>query len=147
LMGGLPASSDPTGTDTKPNGFISTGQGFGIKANQAGTAIFSNNMRRVDNNTTLRRPTQFEDERLLLKVSNIANNLQSTTLIGFSENATSGIDDGYDSRRLANVVSLFSHLEIGDAEFGIQSRETFDPSIKILLGFSSMVDENSEYTI
>ncbi len=147
LMGGIAAASDPTGTETIPNGFIATAQGFGIKATEAGTAIFTNNMRRVYNNNTLRKASPTENDRVLLKVSNTANNLQSTTLIGFTENATSGIDRGYDSRRLANVISLYSHLEIGDEEFGIQSRESFDPSIKILIGFSSMLDENSEYTL
>ncbi len=41
LSGGVPAASDP-GTTTTPNGYISTGQGFGIKATAAGTATFNN---------------------------------------------------------------------------------------------------------
>ncbi|MBX2827381.1 MAG: T9SS type A sorting domain-containing protein [Flavobacteriaceae bacterium] len=147
LMGGVAAASDPSGT-TVPNGIISTSQGFGIKATAAGTAVFNNAMRRTTGNTTLRF-TQHEDElnRLWLQVQNDEHELYSSTLIGFTDNATAGMDAGYDSRRLASVVSLFSHLEDGSGELGIQSREAFESGIKVPLGFSTLVERESQYTI
>jgi hypothetical protein len=73
--------------------------------------------------------------------------MQNATLIGFSENTTTSIDTGYDSRRLATIVSLYSHLEDGTKEFGIQSREAFNTTIKIPLGFSTLIDEETSYRI
>jgi hypothetical protein len=145
LIGGTPAASDP-GTSTTPNGYISTGQGFGIKANASGTATFTNSMRRTTDNNTLRGVEIIRD-RLWLTVSNDTYEMQNTTLIGFTREATAGFDNGFDSRRLATVVSLFSHLEDGIKEFGIQTREEFDVDQKIPLGFSTLIDEELTYTI
>src|SRR5690606_41807421 len=83
LMGGTPASSDPT--QTEPNGYISTGQGFGIKATAAGIASFSNEMRVTDNNNTAPRPIMNGNDRIWIKVISEEYQMQNTTLIGFSK--------------------------------------------------------------
>lgn len=145
LMGGTPAPSDPTQTD--PSGYISTGQGFGIKATAAGIATFTNSMRVTGNNNVAPRPAADGNDRVWISIKNEQYQMQNTTLIGFSPLTTAGIDEGYDSRRLANVVSLYTHLENGDKEFGIQSREVFEDGAKVLMGFSSLLDDNLEYTI
>ena len=145
LSGGTYAPSDPT--QTPPSGYISTGQGFGIKATAAGIASFSNSMRVIDNNNTAPRPSQDGIDRVWISVENAQYNMHNNTLIAFSPYATSGIDAGYDSRRLATVLSLYTHLEDGSEELGIQTRETFEDGAKVLMGFSSLLDENLEYTI
>ncbi len=145
LMGGTPAPSDPT--QTEPNGYISTGQGFGIKATAAGIATFSNTMRVTGFNNTATRPGSEGNNRIWVQVKTEQYQMQNTTLIGFSPLTTPDIDLGYDSRRMANVLSVFTHLEDGSEEFGIQSRETFEDGIKVLMGFSSLIDENVRYTI
>jgi hypothetical protein len=145
LMGGNKAANDPVGT-TKPNGYIATSQGFGIKATAAGTATFTNRMRRTSNNNTLRE-AEDNTERLWLQISSPVYDLNATSLLGFTENATIGLDDGYDSRRLATVLSIYSHLEDGNQELGIQSREAFNENIKVPFGFSTMLDENVLYKI
>jgi len=144
LSGGVPAASDP-GTTTTPNGYISTGQGFGIKATAAGTATFTNSMRRTTNNNTLRDP--LDKDRVWISVHNARYDMQNTTLIAFTENATPALDTGYDSRRLATVVSLYSHLEDGSEQLGIQSREAFESGVKIPLGFSSQIEAELEFEI
>ncbi len=146
LSGGLPANNDP-GTSTQPNGYISTSQGFGVKASAGGTAIFNNGMRRTSGNTTLRGPESIGRERLWLRVSQSEYELQGTTLIAFTENTTAGLDDGYDSRRLATVLSLYSHLEDGSQELGIQSREAFNEDKQVPLGFSTLVEDLTQYKI
>lgn len=146
LSGGLPANNDP-GTSTQPNGYISTSQGFGVKASAAGTAVFNNSMRRTSGNTTLRGPVTEGRERLWIRVSQSEYELQGTSLIAFSENTTAGLDDGYDSRRLATVLSLYSHLEDGSQELGIQSREAFTEDKEVALGFSTLVDALIHYKI
>jgi choice-of-anchor B domain-containing protein len=145
LLGGTAAPSDPT--DTAPNGYISTGQGFGIKATAAGIAHFSNDMRVTGNNNTAPRPTEDSNDRIWVNVINNQYQMQNTTLVGFSPYATAGMDQGYDSRRLATVVSLYTHLDDASRELGIQSREVFADGAKVLMGFSTLIDENSEYTI
>ncbi|CAM3311459.1 choice-of-anchor B family protein [Aequorivita lipolytica] len=145
LAGGTSAPSDPT--QTPPSGYISTGQGFGIKATSAGIASFSNSMRVTGNNNTAPRPSQDGINRIWVKVNNDLYQMGNNTLIAFSPFATSGIDQGYDSRRLATIVSLYTHLESGSKEFGIQSREPFEDGVKVLMGFSTLLDESLDYTI
>ncbi|HLT49028.1 MAG TPA: T9SS type A sorting domain-containing protein, partial [Aequorivita sp.] len=145
LMGGTPAPSDPTQTD--PSGYISTGQGFGIKAMAVGVATFSNAMRVTGHNNTANRPVMDSNNRIWVQIKNDQYQMQNNTLIGFSALTTAGLDQGYDSRRLANVLSLYTHFEDGSKELGIQSREAFEDGAKVLMGFSSLLDENLEYTI
>ena len=145
LSGGTYAPSDPT--QTPPSGYISTGQGFGIKATAAGVATFNNSMRVIGNNNTAPRPTQDGLDRIWISVQNTEYNMGNNTLIAFSPYATYGLDLGYDSRRLATVLSLYTHLEDGSEELGIQSRETFEDGAKVLMGFSSLLDEYLEFSI
>lgn len=145
LSGGTAAPSDPL--QIKPDGYISTAQGFGIKATAAGVATFNNSMRVVDHNNTAPRPLQDGIDRIWISVENSQYNMRNNTLIAFSPFATNTFDAGYDSRRLATVLSVYTHLEDGSEELGIQSRETFEDGAKVLMGFSTLLDENLEYTI
>ncbi len=145
LMGGTPAPSDPA--QIEPSGYISTGQGFGIKAKAAGVAVFTNAMRVTGNNNTGRRPMVDGNDRIWVQVKNEQYQMQNNTLIGFSQQTTAGMDQGYDSKRLATALSLYTHFEDGSKELGIQSREPFEDGAKVLMGFSSLLDENLEYTI
>jgi hypothetical protein len=145
MMGGTAAAADMTGVDTEPNGVIATTQGFGFKAKSGGTAVFNNSMRLTTGNTTRRSP--IERDRIWIAISNETYDLQDVSLIGFSNNCTPAYDSGYDSKRLATVVSIYSHLEDGSYELGIQSREAFNPSLKIPMGFSTLLTTDTEYTI
>tara|TARA_R110002072_G_scaffold14272_2_gene59426 strand:+ start:137094 stop:140477 length:3384 start_codon:yes stop_codon:yes gene_type:complete len=141
LSGGVAAASG----GTAPNGYISTGQGFAFKANAAGTATFTNTMRRLDNNNTLRATNQ--SDRLWLKIEAKDYKLGSTALLSFNEEATSGFDAGYDSKRLATVVSLFSMIEGDEIGYGIQTREAMYHGMQIGLGFSTLLEDTVLYTI
>ncbi len=144
LTGGTAAANDP-GTITEPNGFISTGQGFAIKANSDNDVVFSNSMRRKDNNNTLRNSVN--RERIWLSVHNLNYDLQKIALIGFNSETTPQLDSGYDSKRLATVVSIYSHLPDGTEQLGIQSREEFNENIEIPIGFSTQIDDLLNYKI
>ena len=146
LMGGVKAASDPSVDDTKPNGIISTGQGFGVKANIAGVAIFSNEMRRLTWNTTL-RSNQNETEKLWLSITAQEFNRKGSSLLGFSNQTSQGLDAGFDSNRLASILSIFSGIEGSDVELGIQSREAFTENISIPIGYSTMIDMPTLYSI
>ena len=142
--GGLPAPNDP-GNSTQPNGYISSGQGFGFKATVAGTAMFKNYMRVTDNNDTYRRPGIPKD-RIWLQVSNEIYGLNSTALISFSEESSDSYDPKFDAKRLATPVSLYSKLET-DEELGIQGRSAFDENQEIPLGFVSQIEEEQKFKI
>jgi hypothetical protein len=145
LSGGTAAANDP-GSSTTPNGYISTGQGFGIKAFGNGSVTFTNSMRRTTGNTTLRGP-EVGTDRIRLRVSNDAYGIGSNTMIAFNPQTTQGIDPGYDSNRLATAISLYSHLLDGSGQLGIQTRESFESGIKVPMGFASQVDAETEFII
>ena len=68
-------------------------------------------------------------------------------MIAFNPTATPQWDAGYDSQRLATAISLYSHMDNNPIQLGIQTRESFDPSTKISMGFASQVNANAVYTI
>lgn len=140
---GTPAASG----GTTPNNVIATGQGFAIKANSPGGDVtFSNEMRLTSGNTTLRNP---EGRDLLwIHVSENEYDLGSTTGIGFLEEASTSYDRNFDSDKLATVVSLYTHLEDGSQQLGIQGTAVFNAEMTIPMGFETLVDlEDHEYTI
>ncbi len=149
---GIPAAND-TGTSTAPNGVISTGQGFAVRTSGAagttGTMTFTNEMRLLTGNTTLRSPVEvgIEIEKLTLNVRNDEFGVGSYTGIAFNPAASVGLDENLDTQRLATVVSLYTHLEDGSEQFGIQSHGLFDSGVKIPMGFSTQVDAQLEYRI
>ena len=150
LSGWNAPASDPTSTNDPtvgPEGLLSTGQGFGIKVDQASptSVTFTNAMRRTAGNTTLRTPDDVD--KIWLRVASDAYQLGSTTLVAFNPKATSNRDAGYDSDRLATIVSLYSHLPNGNEQLAIQTREAFEHGAKIPMGFSSQVTEETTYTI
>ncbi|GAB5400971.1 MAG: hypothetical protein Aureis2KO_25560 [Aureisphaera sp.] len=146
LSGGVAAANDPTGTDTAPNGMIATSQGFGVKAFGAGEVVFNNGMRRATGNTTLRLAEENVD-KIWLQVNNLEYGLGSNTLVAFNPTATEGFDPGYDSNRLATVISLYSQLEDRPEELGIQTLGAFTTDAKVLMGFNSVVEEEATYSI
>lgn len=145
LTGGTAAAgSDPS---TTPTGMISTGKGFGIKVISSGGSVpitFNNAMRRTTGNAM---PRSQNDDRIWLNIQSEDYELKSTALIGFLAQATDGFDVGYDAKRLATNVSLYSHLDDGSDILGIQARGVFDENVKIPMGFATLIDERTNYTI
>jgi uncharacterized Ntn-hydrolase superfamily protein len=147
LSGGNAAGNDP-GTSTEPNGVISTAQGFAVKVFGSGNVTFTNDMRLTSGNTTLRQNADpSEIDRVWLKVTNDTYGMGSNTMVAFNPIATPGVDPGYDSERISTIISLYSHLEDGSQELGIQTREAFEDNIKIAMGFATIVDAEEQYTI
>ena len=141
------------GTGTEPGQFMASGQGFGIKADQAQMAagtpvVFTNSIRVTGNNDGFRSSeTQIGIDKLWLNLTTTAfNEAIAQTGIGFTPEATPAIDKGYDSPRVGTFLSLFTTLDSGEL-LGIQSRETFDPEMEIALGFSTSIEEATPYTI
>lgn len=129
-----------------PTNVISTGQGFAIKAVTQGTVSFTNDMRLTTGNSTL-RSNEEQVDRLWLHIESDVFELANNMMIGFNPQATAGIDLGYDTDRLACSVSIYSQLETGDDRLSIQTRESFSDDMKIPVGFSTLIDEETSYTI
>lgn len=144
--GGVKALNDP-GTSTEPNRYISTGQGFAIKAFASGSMTFTNSMRVTGENTTLRNPNEENIDKIWLQVKSTNYETTSSTLIAFNPDATDGLDAGFDSNRLATHVSLYSYYPNEEKELGIQTFGMLEESKKIPLGFTSLIEENTEYEI
>ncbi|MEP2936397.1 MAG: T9SS type A sorting domain-containing protein [Gilvibacter sp.] len=130
-----------------PDQYISSGEGFGIKAMTNGTAVFNNDMRVTGNNSAFKAPTGLiKKDRIWLTVSNADYGHGSQTLVAFTEGAGPGFEPFYDAQRLATPVSLYSVLEDG-SELAIQGTEAFNIEVEISLGFRTQVLFSSEYTI
>jgi hypothetical protein len=129
-----------------PGRYMASGQGFAIKADQGGaaSALFTNTMRVVDNNDQYR--TNETKDRLWINVRNEDYQIQSTALIAFLEEASPRMELGYDSRRIAAPISLFSKSAEGDV-LSIQGTSTFDTAMKVNLGFASVIEESLHFTI
>ena len=148
MQNGEKAESRSVGITVRRNGHctsIGTGRASPACRQVTITATFTNRMRRTTNHNTLREP--LDKDRVWISVNNARYDMQNTTLIAFTQNATPALDKGYDSRRLATVVSLYSHLEDGSEQLGIQSREAFESGVKIPLGFSTQIEAELEFEI
>ncbi len=127
-----------------PTNLLPSGQGFAIKASGAGVITFNNALRSTGPNTGYRK-SETAIDRLYLGVSNSTYGLRGQTLIGFTELATDGFDQNYDSKRLATPISLYSLID--ERELGIQGRSVFHVDHIIPLGFTTHVAEDQEYKI
>lgn len=95
------ATSD--GNNNAPSGRVSSGQSFFVKATQAGTVRFRNNMRRVGSNSGFFRPaapqnTQ-DSQRFWLNLRNDEGAFKQI-LVGYLPEATAGFDAGFDADAL-----------------------------------------------
>ena len=142
LSGGTAA----TNGGTTPNQFIASGQGFAIKAVEGGAvnAVFTNEMRETGNNDQYRNPEL--ENRVWLSVSADAYNLKSQTLVAFLPQATAALNPGYDSKRVAGAVSIFTSLKTGE-QLGIQGREQFNKEMQIPVGFATAIEGDVQYEI
>ncbi|WP_299212405.1 T9SS type A sorting domain-containing protein [uncultured Dokdonia sp.] len=136
---------------TAPGQYMASGQGFGIKADQAEMAsntpvVFTNSLRVTGNNDdfrTVNSTSNVDKIWLSLRSSSFERSVQAA--IGFTPNATADYDKGYDSKRLATSISLFSNLQ--GAYLAIQGREIFNDQMEIPLGMSTIIDREENYTI
>ena len=168
---GSVATGPGTGTIT-PNGFVAAGQSFFIKGINptsappaAMKAIFRNNMRSATqsnsqffksndatssntsdvNNETVNSILNLEKNRFWLDITNNQGAFKQT-LIGYIENATNGIDRGFDGQAIYTGSSVSLYSLIGSSKLGIQGRSLpFETSDIVPLGYSSSI--NGTYQI
>ncbi|WP_333694134.1 choice-of-anchor D domain-containing protein [Flavobacterium sp.] len=149
LTGGVATSyacaNCPAGTG--PNGFIASGQGFMVEAQQNGTVYFDNSMRGTGtyNNTnfyrtapTVQNAPQAVKDRLWLNLTH-ENGFFSQQLIGYFENATNGIDLGYDGIHTSRTNAVHFYSLIDQLTYRIQGRAPFTTEDVVPLGYHTNV--------
>lgn len=144
------------GGDTGSNTFtgdpsdwvINPGQGFYIKASaDAGQLLFTNSMRRSDNNSQFFRhaPSSANDQlsRFWLNFENNTGGFAQAA-IGYSPAGTLGIDFGYDGQ-LLNQGANAIYTVAGPTKLSIQARPSFVSDDVVQLGYSA--GASGSYTI
>ena len=130
-----------------PTQYMASGQGFGVKALGMGEAIFNNSMRVTGPNTDYRSPENEDRQRIWLRLkSEVYDFISSSMLVAFTEGATDGFEGIFDSRRFDTPISLFSVLNTNE-ELAIQGRTAFNEDQEVQLGFATMVEEATNYSI
>lgn len=138
FMGGV--SSDPgTGTPSPnpgvntnaPTRYIASGQGFILYGLTNGTVSFKNSMRVAGNNNSFFRmaaPNQqtdtiesIEKYRLWLNMTN-QTNLNQQLMVGFSDMASDGYDDGFDAKAPNSAYGLQFYSLHEDQPLSIQAK-------------------------
>ena len=150
-LGGTATSAAPSGgaNTNVPNGKIAAGQSFFIKGLSNGNATYKNSMRIIGNNNqffklnTNQVTQEPEKHRIWLDVNNQQGNYKQT-LIGYTTNATLGIDRGYDGAyfNTGNAVALYSLID-ANTTMAIQGRPLpFNDTDEVPLGFYATTSGN-----
>jgi len=96
------------GGGNKPNGYISPGQGFFVKANSSGNVVFKNSMRTTEIGKFFKLNNDIS--RVYLYAKDLLTNNYNEMLIAFKEDATDGYDNQYDALKLKGnqYISFYS---------------------------------------
>jgi len=142
------SGSNPGGP--APTNNIGSGQGFFVKATSSGTLSFQNDMRLQDQNTQFFRasdgknPITKEKDRIWLNVESNTGGAFNQVLIGFFDQATDGVDRGYDGSKVsASWISFYSKIE--DTKYTIQGLSSFNVDKKVAIGFDTYIDQLMTY--
>ena len=142
-LGGTSSSGNVAPNNLVPNGEIAVGQGFIVNTGTATTINFTNTMRTTTAATFLKTKAAATTDRVWLNLTN-ATGAFSQTLIGYTANATLGIDNGIDGEYI-NDSPLALTSNINNKEYTIQGRPSFDATDVVSLMFKTVAA--GDYTI
>lgn len=148
LSGGTKATSG----GVTPNKNIGVAQGFFIRATANGNIVYNNNMRLKNNNNRFFKPTNdknkisSEKDRIWLNVTSKTGGAFKQMLVGFFDNATDGVDHGYDGGSISSsYINIYSVID--SVKYAIQGMGTFHIDKTVVLGFDTYINQEMEYTI
>jgi N-acetyl-anhydromuramyl-L-alanine amidase AmpD len=130
-----------------PNGTINTGQGFYIdKSATGGTALFKNNQRvNAAASTQFFRTVEPETHRFWINLNDNTLNYNQI-LIGYTENATNGIDNQIDGKTLDLTETMLYNV-IQNQEYVIQGRGLpFNDEDIVPIGIKINADGNYNFS-
>ena len=130
-------------TDVDPN--IGSGQGFFVRAIKSDKVIFDSSMILTNSNNQffkgINEKSSKEKDRLWLNLKGSDGSFKQI-LIGFNDQASAGLDLGYDALYLkgGQPIDFYSFLTDSDEKLSIQGRESFHEDIVIDLGFETDIE-------
>ena len=129
-----------------PLGTIASCQGFFVEAQNNNVNLIFNNSMRIGSATAAANTQFFKTmpvkekakDRLWLNLEN-KDGMFSQQLVGYFENSTNGLDNGYDGllNDGGNYINFYSLID--DGAYKIQGRESFNKNDQVLLGYHSAV--------
>lgn len=138
-VGTQPGTPTAGGNNQTPNGIISAGQGFMVKAVTPGTLTFKNTMRVAGANLQFFRSASANKSRVWLNFVHANNPEQAKQLlVGYLPNATNDYEDGFDGEVIeaGSSMGFYSKAQGDDKKLMIQGRALpFDQNDRVLLGF------------
>jgi hypothetical protein len=143
---GITTGSASNSGSTPPTGYIASGQGFMVDAeNNTSSLIFNNQMRnKVYANTNFwRQAIQNQSDRFWINLTN-PDGLFSQQLIGYFDNTSLSYDQGYDGV-FNDTNSYISFYSIEGEKYKIQARSSFNQDDIVHLGYTTAV--NGSFTI
>jgi hypothetical protein len=130
-----------SGSAGAPNGIISTGQGFKVKAISPGAVLNFTNSMRVTNTSQFFRMSG-EESRLYFSIE--GNNYFNQILIGILNDATDGVDRLYDATKMRGNHLLSLAAQQDEEEFCIMAFPP--PSVEKVIPLTVVAAENGTYT-
>ena len=136
--------------ETNGDWILSQGQGFIVRTAAAPTVTnitFNNSMRRpanTDGNQPFFRPGQNQMSRLWLNIKG-AQNKFAQTAIAYVNDATLGMDYGYDGQLLNDGAPISLYTLSEDTKLAIQARPAFTTNDVVPMGF--IADTPGAYTL
>ena len=119
-----------------PNGDISVGQGFIVKATSSSIS-FTNSMRLITNDAPFLRTTASKS-RIWLDLTS-TDGFLSQTMVAYMPGATAGVDEAIDGRYFNDSATALTSI-INTEEFTIQGRALpFDANDVVTLGFKTQL--------
>lgn len=107
------------GATNIPQGFISSCQGFWVKANSSTNIVFNNNMRVAGNNDQFFKGNG-DWKRTWVNLTNEKNNFNQL-LFAFNGAATDGLDPAYDAQKMVGNAKLSFGSMLNNDVFAIQA--------------------------
>ncbi|MDY7394934.1 hypothetical protein UMM65_06755 [Aureibaculum sp. 2210JD6-5] len=149
LTGGTSSAPSAGANGVTPNQFIASGQGFMVETLPTVSSIKFNNSMRVENNNNqffrgidTKKSAPLEKDRIWLNVESNNGGAFSQILVGFFENATDGVDQGYDGKKISEGwINLYSAID--SLKYAIQGLSSFSSDKKVALGFQTYIDDPS----
>jgi hypothetical protein len=158
--GGIGTTAAPnigTGNNSTPTGKIAAGQGFMIEGSipsSTNQVVFKNSMRLTGTNSQFYRngsenrnsnegTNTIEKHRFWIEVISEDATAYKQILIGYIQNATNGIDKGYDAKVFDIGNQVFLYTKVDETILGIQGKALpFQENDVVPLGFKSTVNGN-----
>ena len=126
-----------------PIGFIASGQGFMVDAQNTNPLVFNNAMRlkTYDNTNFWRTSNPTEKDRIWLNLTN-TDGMFSQQLIGYFDNATLNHDQAYDAKILPGNSTINFYSTSQNDFYKIQAKPTFNNNDEVALGYTCSANGN-----